>query len=130
MHAIPFIFLLTACTTLQHKQGKPMNELNIIPKPVSVVIEDGNIDLALLKSIALMHNSDDEKMTAVYLQKLLQPINALSITNFKKNKMDQIVLSIEPESPLPAEGYQLIIGKDNENVFSTTWDWDNCADND
>ena len=90
-----------------------MNELNIIPKPVSVVIEDGNIDLALLKSIALMHNSDDEKMTAVYLQKLLQPINALSITNFEKNKMDQIVLSIEPESPLPAEGYQLIIGKDN-----------------
>ena len=61
-----------------------MNELNIIPKPVSVVIEDGNIDLALLKSIALMHNSDDEKRTAVYLQKLLQPINALSITNFEK----------------------------------------------
>ncbi|MDP7036952.1 MAG: family 20 glycosylhydrolase, partial [Candidatus Marinimicrobia bacterium] len=90
-----------------------MNELNIIPKPVSTVIEDGSIDLAMLKSIALMHNSDDEKMTAVYLQKLLQPINALPITNFEKNKMDQIVLSIEPESPFPAEGYQLIIGEDN-----------------
>ena len=63
-----------------------MNELNIIPKPVSVVIKDGNIDLALLKSIALMHNSDDEKMTAVSLQQLLQPINALSITNFKKKQ--------------------------------------------
>jgi len=113
IHVIPIIIFLVACTTLQNNQGKPMNELNIIPKPVSAVIEDGSIDLAMLKSIALMHNSDDEKMTAVYLQKLLQPINALPITNFEKNKMDQIVLSIETESPFPAEGYQLIIGEDN-----------------
>ena len=69
MQLVTFVFLLTACTTLQNNQGKPMNELNIIPKPVSAVIEDGSIDLAMLKSIALMHNSDDEKMTAVYLQK-------------------------------------------------------------
>ena len=31
MQLIPFIFLLAACTTLQNNQGKPMNELNIIP---------------------------------------------------------------------------------------------------
>ena len=71
IRAIPFIFLLTACTTLQNNQGKPMNELNIIPKPVSGVIEGGSIDLAIVKTIALMHNSDDEKRTAIFLKELL-----------------------------------------------------------
>ena len=63
-----------------------MNELNIIPKPVSGVIEGGSIDLAIVKTIALMHNSDDEKKTAVYLKELLQPVSALAITDFEKNK--------------------------------------------
>ena len=90
-----------------------MNELNIIPKPVSGVIEGGSIDLALVKTIALMHNSNDEKKTAVYLKDLLQPVSTLAITDFEKNKMDQIVLSIDPQAGIPAEGYQLIIGGEN-----------------
>ena len=81
-----------------------MNELNIIPKPVSGVIEGGSIDLAIVKTIALMHNSDDEKKTAVYLKELLQPVSSLAITDFKKNKLDQIVLSIEPDATFPEEG--------------------------
>ncbi|MED5428007.1 MAG: family 20 glycosylhydrolase, partial [Candidatus Neomarinimicrobiota bacterium] len=90
-----------------------MNELNIIPKPVSGVIEGGSIDLAIVKTIALMHNSDDEKRTAIFLKELLRPVNTLPITKYQKNKMDQIVLSIDPQAGLPPEGYQLIIGGEN-----------------
>ena len=84
-----------------------MNELNIIPKPVSGVIEGGSIDLAIVKTIALMHNSDDEKRTAIFLKELLRPVNTFRIQPNKKLIQKYIRMS-SFSFPSPNQVFQVI----------------------
>ena len=113
MRVLIFTFLTTLSTIIYSNQGKLMKELNIIPRPESIKINNGTTEINTIQTIALMNNLKDENKIAVLFKKFLQPINTLSISNFKKNNINQIVLSIDSKSSLPKEGYELIIGGKN-----------------
>ena len=89
-----------------------MNEFAIIPKPVSIEVNHGTIDIAALETIYLKNNLDDERRVAKIFQCFLQPIISQK-TSRVESKSNQIVIAIDQTIDLPNEGYQLVLNGDN-----------------
>ena len=119
MRPILSVILLAffSCQPKPSLHHKPMNDLSIIPKPVSTKILDATYDLSTLKGISLKHGTESENQIAEIFQKYLSPVVSLSVSELVpaalSSTLDHIILSLDESSELPDEGYELSIGENH-----------------
>ena len=63
---------IISCQSPHQTQIIPMNDLYIVPKPVSTKILNANLDLKSIQGILLKNNSDDERHVAELFQDYLK----------------------------------------------------------
>ena len=86
------------------------NIIQIIPKPISIVAGGGELDLNSITAITLKHDSKSEEFVAQLFQKLLRPIRWIDLSHLEETTPNQIIIDLDPELPMPHEGYNLSIG--------------------
>ena len=94
------------------------NTIQIIPKPSSVTAEEGRLDLNSITAIALKHNTESEKFIAQLFQNFLEPVRWIDLSRLDETESGQIIIDLDPEHPMPHEGYNLSIGSDTIERFS------------
>ena len=90
-----------------------MPNLNLIPMPSAIKNLPGDFDTQLISSIVLKNNSKEEKNCAKLFQGYLKPIGVISICSMKETQENQLIIELDTSSQIDAEGYSLLIGKDN-----------------
>ena len=75
-----FFLAIFSCQSPSQTQALPMNDLSIIPKPVSTKILNAKLDLKSIKGISLKNNSDEERHVAELFQDYLKPVSLVSIS--------------------------------------------------
>ncbi len=94
-------------------------EINIVPKPASFV--QGNDWIEWKKEIEIVAATDEEKNVASFLQEFLltKEINA-SIVSSPTSTEDQVVFSIEKDTFLSDEEYQLTIDESGVHISANS----------
>ena len=90
-----------------------MSDLNLIPMPATIKNLPGDFDTQLISSIILKNNSKKEKNCAKLFQSYLRPIGDISISSTKESQENQLIIELDKSSHIEAEGYSLLIGKDD-----------------
>ena len=111
---VVFFLLIFGCQQPNQTQKIIMNNISIIPKPISEKIINGTFDLKSIKSIALKSGHIQERQAAILFQKYLSPISSIPIVK-ESNSLNQIIISIDNESEIEFEGYNLSVGE-GENI--------------
>ncbi|HIF82281.1 MAG TPA: beta-N-acetylhexosaminidase, partial [Candidatus Marinimicrobia bacterium] len=107
-------FLATfSCQPPSQTQSMPMNDISIIPEPVSKQILSGTFELRTIQGIITKTRSDEEKQIAKFFQEYLKPIASLSVSQ-SKSKQGQIIIFLDESLALPEEGYELSVGENHE----------------
>ncbi len=91
--------------------------VSIIPKPVSIKVLGGTLNLKTLNEIKLAHASEPERSVSRLFQKLLEPIKEYKVT---KNTIDvgKIFIDLDPSLQMLEEEYKLVVGK-NKSTYLT-----------
>src|SRR6478735_4470596 len=114
MKRITFVLCFVLIGITSCKEKKPV-EINIIPKPVSIV--KGNNWIEWKKEIQIIAATEDEKSVASFLQEFLQTKGVrASIVAEEGSTGDQTVLSIAKNASLGDEGYQLVINESGVRI--------------
>ena len=107
---VVFFLLIFGCQQPNQTQKIIMNNISIIPKPISEKIINGTFDLKSIKSITLKSGHIQERQAAILFQKYLSPISSIPIVK-ESNSLNQIIISIDNESEIESEGYNLSVGE-------------------
>ena len=67
MRVLIFTFLTTLSTIIYSNQGKLMKELNIIPRPESIKMNNGTTEINTIQTIALMNNLKERGSKGLHL---------------------------------------------------------------
>ena len=114
---LPWIILLFfSCNSHVQKMNSSSNTIQIIPKPSSVTAEEGRLDLNSITAIALKHNTESEKFIAQLFQNFLEPVRWIDLSQLDETESGQIIIDLDPEHPMPHEGYNLSIGE-NQSII-------------
>ena len=112
-----FFLAIFSCQPPNQTQSMLMNDIPIIPEPVSKQILNGTFDLKSIKGIILKNGSEKEHQVAVFFQKYLSPIISLSISELVpaslSGTLDYIIISLDTNAKMPPEGYHLAV--DNQH---------------
>ncbi|HIC36573.1 MAG TPA: hypothetical protein EYO80_02720, partial [Candidatus Marinimicrobia bacterium] len=110
-----FSLILFSCRPPDQTQAMTMNDISIIPQPSSTQILNTAFDLKSIKGIVLKNGSSEERQIAELFQNLLEPVTVLSISEFisttLSGALDHIIISLDDNSEIPAEGYKLAVGE-------------------
>ena len=105
-----FFLAIFSCQPTIQTQSMLMNDISIIPKPVSKQILNGTFDLKSIKSIILKNGSEKERQVATLFKEYLRPVVSLSISEFVSNPLsDHIIISLDNNADIPPEGYNLAV---------------------
>ena len=105
-----FFLAIFSCQPTIQTQSMLMNDISIIPKPVSKQILNGTFDLKSIKSIILKNGFEKERQVATLFKEYLRPVVSLSISEFVSNPLsDHIIISLDTNADIPPEGYNLAL---------------------
>ena len=110
------ILLFSSCVSSVQKMNLSNNTFQIIPKPASVTLRKGKMDLKSITAITLKHNSKSEEFIAQLFQDFLEPVRMIDVSQFKDSESNQIIIDLDLEYPIPHEGYNLSIGE-NQSII-------------
>ena len=109
-----FFLAIFSCQPPSQTQSMLMNDISIIPEPVSKQILNGTFDLKSIKGIILKNGSEKEHHIAALFQEYLNPAVSLSISEFVpaslSGTLDHIIISLDTNAKIPPEGYNLAVG--------------------
>ncbi|SVB94335.1 uncharacterized protein METZ01_LOCUS247189, partial [marine metagenome] len=101
---------IISCQSPHQTQIIPMNDLYIVPKPVSTKNLNANLDLKSIKGISLKNNSDEERHVAELFQDYLKPVSLVSVSkSLSESNEKHIIIALDSNSEIPDEGYELSI---------------------
>ena len=108
-----FVLAIFSCQPPNRTQSMLMNDISIIPEPVSKQILNGTFDLKSIKGIILKNGSEKEHQVAAFFQEYLSPVISLSISEFVpaslSGTLDYIIISLDTNAEIPPEGYHLAV---------------------
>ena len=122
-----FFLAIFSCQPPSQTQSMLMNDISIIPEPVSKQILNGTFDLQSIEGIILKNGSEKERQVATFFQNYLSPIISLSISESVPASLsatvDYIIISLDRNAEIPPEGYHLAVDNQhgielNANSFS------------
>ena len=108
-----FLLLLNNCTNKVLKMNN--DQITIIPKPTSIKLTSGFIDLKLIKKIIPKNNSNEEQQIVTLVEDFLKPILS-SNKRESDNVVGKIFIELSPDFELKEEEYFLEINK-NGNIY-------------
>ena len=91
-----------------------MKNINIVPKPSSIIAKEGYVDISNIEKIIVENNSSAERNVAELFQSLLTPIKDINISLTETNNKERILVSLSPDHSMPKEGYMLRIGENQK----------------
>ena len=111
---LPLIVLIISCSQPIQKIHYPiMNNLSIIPEPISKEILKGTFDLESITGIMLKNGDKDEHKIAKLFQDHLSSVVSLSISESiptsLSNTLDHIIISLDTNAKIHPEGYNLSV---------------------
>jgi hexosaminidase len=118
MKKVTCILLVSILSFCGCKERKAV-EINIIPKPTSVILGDDWVEWK--KEIVLVASTEDEKNVALFLQQFLSTkgINAL-ISSTPASTDDQVTFSIQEDSSSNNEAYELTIDESGVHISASS----------
>ena len=112
-----FSLAIFGCQSPSQTKLMLMNNIAIIPEPVSKQIFNSTFELKSIKGIILKNGSEKEHQVAALFQEHLSPIISLSISEFipahLSGTLDYIIISLDTNAEIPPEGYHLAV--DNQH---------------
>lgn len=108
-----FLLLLNNCTNKVLKMNN--DQIVIIPKPTSIKLTSGFIDLKLIKKIIPKNNSNEEQQIVALVEDFLKPILS-SNKRERDNAEGKVFIELSPDFELKKEAYFLEINK-NGNIY-------------
>ena len=118
---LPWIIILFfSCNSHVQKMNSSNNIIKIIPKPISIAVGDGELNLNSITAITLKHNSKSEEFVAQLFQKFLRPVKWINLSKLEETSPNQIIIDLDPKLPIPHEGYNLSIGENQSIILKAS----------
>ncbi len=117
MKYILYLFILLLLNCASPKEEVPVS-FSIIPQPDSVVTHGGSFELD--EQIEIAASSEDAQKVAQFLQEFLTVNEFNSSLLAEADSEGDIFLEISPESNIPKEGYQMVIGDSGVKILASS----------